>query len=190
MNSIIRLSKERDWGTAFAVKQAGKLRFITAAHVLKACGIPIGAQQGTVDMCDQLDLQFLTGPKQYQLTNIVWEECGDYVEFDSTFNAAPFSKGSPPKVGAQLKAIGYLLTYDHKMPDCGVIVDYQASLANIAPWRDCSLKRAELDIQSMVADLVGMSGCPIIDEAGDVIAFLVGTLENAGGPPYQATLLS
>ena len=91
MGQSIRLSVNKNWGTAFCFKDNEKIRFISAAHVLFACGIQKRAQSASIMMCDDLHQ-----PNNFHLTNLYWDvgaannDC-DYVEFDCKFPGTPYS---------------------------------------------------------------------------------------------------
>jgi len=190
ISSIIRLSGNNSWGTAFAVELNNKINFVTAGHVLIDCGVAANAHNAQLLMCDDTQ-QFLSGPKLFDLTNIRWENNCDYVEFESDFPATPFTIGSTPSVGDVCQMTGYLYSLNpRELPDCGVVINLSATVLMLQAWQASNRQAIHLDVQTPVVDMSGMSGAPIIDSSGSAIGVFQGSLNKQnGGAPYVATTL-
>jgi hypothetical protein len=186
--SIIKLSSNGVWGTAFATSAQGALVFHTAAHVLADLGFTAANQTKPIEMCDEQLVFLVDGPKVYDLTVTAYDPVCDVATFACGFPARPFTRSTHvAQPNDELRVVGYLPTGDVIVqPDCGVFLPLTGPVRAIGSLTNCARHCLLVDFRAPVPDLYGMSGGPVTLASAptEVIGLLNGALHQEGGAPF------
>lgn len=182
VGSVIKLSGNGDWGTAFCVERADKTVFFTAFHVVRN----IDAANAVIDICDQFSPVSSVNVRALKL----YPDC-DVATFECDFPASPWPESSGLYKDQAVEVLGYLRT-GSGAPQCGDYTSRTGKASIMGKTEGCRLYRHNIHLNMHTGHLHGMSGGPVLKHHEGrrvVCAIFNGAPLDRGGPPFTATVM-